>query len=247
MRGLLIVAFMLIVTASAFCQLSTGTITGTVKDPSGALIPGVQVTIVQTDTNFVTNALTAEDGRYRVPSLLPGPYRITFELPGFKKLVREGVQLRVGDVLPVDGALELGEVNDQVEVTAQATMLQTETSSAGTITEGDTLYSMPLYQKNTATALSLVPAVVASQSVNYRLSTYNVAGQRSSATAMFEDGTFGIDPQASSTSIRPVGNSVEEVKVLTSSFSAEYGHTAGGVMEVVNKSGTDLYHGSVTS
>ncbi len=237
----------LMLSESAFCQLNSGTITGAVKDPSGALIPGVQVTVVQAETNFVTNALTGEDGRYRVPSLLPGPYRITFELPGFKRFVREGVQLRVGDVLPVDVTLEIGELSDQIEVSAQATMLQTETSSAGTLTEGDTLYNMPLYQRNVATALSLVPAVVAIQGVNYRISTYNIAGQRSSATAVFEDGTFGVDPQASSTSIRSVGNSVEEVKVLTSTLSAEYGHTAGGVMEVVKKSGTNSFHGSVTA
>ncbi len=248
LTNILSAVLMLMFVASAFCQVNTGTITGAVKDPSGALIPGVQVTVLHTQTNFVTNALTGEDGRYRVPSLLPGPYRITFELPGFKQLVRDGVELHVSDVVPVDATLELGELSDKVEVTAQATILQTETSSTGTITEGDTLYKMPLFQHQVTTSLSLMPGVVGSGSgVNYQISTYNISGQRSSTTALFEDGTLGIDPQTSNNNLKPIENSVAEVKVLTSTLSAEYGHTAGGVMEVVKKSGTNAYHGSISA
>src|SRR5437899_729670 len=92
----------------ASAQVGSSTITGRVTDPSGAVVPKVSVSIVQTDTNFTFTAVTNEDGLFRVPSLQPGAYRITFEGAGFKKVVREGVDLRAGDVLAVDTALQVG-------------------------------------------------------------------------------------------------------------------------------------------
>src|ERR1035437_8296065 len=109
-------------------QIGISTLTGRVTDPSGAVVTGVNVTIVNTDTNFQFPATTNQDGLYRVPSLAPGPYRLTFEAAGFKKLVRQDITLRTGDVMAVDISLALGNVSDSVEVTGAAPVLETETS-----------------------------------------------------------------------------------------------------------------------
>src|ERR1035437_773459 len=109
-ESLLLSVVFLATAAVAYSQISTGTITGTIIDPSGAAIPGVQVTIVQTETNFESRATANSEGIYRVQSLLPGTYRITFEAAGFKRMVLDGTILRVGDVIPVNATLEVGRV-----------------------------------------------------------------------------------------------------------------------------------------
>ena len=229
----------------AFCQTTTGTITGTITDPSGAAIPNVRVTVVQTETNFESKATTNSEGLYRVPALIPGTYRVTFEADGFKRTVQDGLMLRVGDVLPVNGSLQLGQLTDSVEVSAQSTLLETETSVAGTVTEGDTLYRVPLYQRYVLNSLDLVPGMTMNgYAYGGSLGGFNVAGQRSTGTAVFSDGMLGNDPLSSTgTDIKPVENSVEEVKVLTGTLPAEYGHSTGGIVTVVNKSGTNSFHG----
>ena len=230
----------------SFGQMNTGTITGTVTDPQGASIANVKVTAVATETNFETVVATNAEGLYRVQSLQPGPYRLTFEAAGFKRVVQSGLDLRSGDVLPVNVKMEIGQLTDSVQVSAQGTLLETETSAAGSLTEGDTLYKMPLYQRYVLNALNLNPGMTQNgYSYGGSLGGFNIAGQRSTGTAVFEDGVFGNDPQSSSgTDIKPVENSVDEVKVLTGTLPAEYGHTTGGVVSVVKKGGTNSLHGT---
>ena len=228
-----------------FGQMNTGTITGTVTDPQGAAIPNVKVTVVQPDTNFESRSVTNSEGIYRVQSLQPGLYRLTFESPGFKRMVQSGLDLRSGDVLPVNPRMEIGQLTDSIQISAQGTLLETETSASGSLTEGETLYKMPLYQRYVLNALNLNPGMTMNgYSYGGSLGGFNVAGQRSTGTAVFEDGVFGNDPQSSTgTDIKPVENSVDEVKVLTGTLPAEYGHTTGGVVSVVKKGGTNSLHG----
>ena len=101
---------------AAFAQIGTSTITGRVTDASSSVIPGVNVTIVQKGTNFTSAVVTNNEGIYRVLSLQPGEYTVTFELTGFKKVVREGVELRTGDTLAVDVTLQVGQVSESIEV-----------------------------------------------------------------------------------------------------------------------------------
>src|SRR3954447_24567363 len=229
-------------------QVSTGTITGTVIDPQGAAIAGVKVLAVETSTNFQARSESNSDGLYRIESLQPGTYDVSFESTGFKGLVKKGLQLRVGDVLAVDGALQLGQVSEQIQVTSAATLLETETSSTSTVTEGETLYKMPLYQRYVLNTLNLNPGVTMNgYAYGGSLGGFNVAGQRSTGTTVFEDGVFGNDPILSTgTDIKPVENSVEEVQVVTGTLPAEYGHTTGGVVTVAKKSGTNEFHGTAS-
>ncbi|MCW5982397.1 MAG: TonB-dependent receptor [Bryobacteraceae bacterium] len=228
----------------AFGQIGTSTITGRVVDPTGAVIPGVSVTVVQLATNFTFTATTNDEGLYRVQSLRPGAYRVTFESAGFKKGVREGVELRTGDTLAVDMSLEVGAVTELLEVTGRTQLLETETSATGTVVSGTILYDMPLYQRYINSTLNLVPGMTTGgYAYGGSLGAYHLAGQRSGAIGIFEDGVNANDQLGGTETIKPIQNSVAEVKVLTTAVPAEFGHSAGGVISVVKKSGTNDFHG----
>ena len=132
--------------------------------------------------------------------------------------------------------------------TTFGTLLETENSALGTVTEGQTLYSMPLNQRYVLNSLDLAPGVqMNGYAYGGSLGGFNVAGQRSTGTAVFSDGILGNDPLASTgTDIKPIENSVDEVKVLTGTLPAEYGHSTGGVVTVVNKSGNNSFHGMLS-
>jgi len=239
-------AALLIFALGLGAQVDSATMTGTVIDPSGAPIAGVKVSVRETSTNFESHTETNSDGLYRVQALQPGTYDVSFEAPGFKHLVQSGLLLKVGDVLPVDVKLSIGQLTEQVEVTTHGTLLETETSSTNTVTEGETLYKMPLYQRYVLNTLNLSPGVTMNgYAYGGSLGGFNIAGQRSTGTTVFEDGVFGNDPQSSTgTDIKPVENSVDEVQVVTGTLPAEYGHTTGGVITVAKKSGSNEYHGT---
>ena len=243
-RSLLRLCVLVIVCAiAAAAQIGTATITGRVTDPSGAVIPGVEVVVVNVETNFQFTAKTNSEGLYRVQSLQPGPYRLTFQASGFKQLVRQDITLRTGDVLAVDIRLEVGNVAESVEVTGAAPLLETETSSVGSVLEGKTLYSLPMYQRFVMGAVLFIPGVSAGTTYGSSLSGFNVAGQRSTAMGAVEDGTSVNDPGSGSAGIKTVQNSVAEVKVLTTVLPAEYGHSGGGMVTIVKKTGTNEWHG----
>src|SRR5262245_47158712 len=115
--------------SAGFAQIGTSTITGRVVDASGAIVPNVAITILQKTTNFTFQAVTNEDGIYRVLSLQPGGYRITFEAGGFKKSVRDDIELRTGDTMAVDITMQVGQVSESVEVSGSTQLLETETSA----------------------------------------------------------------------------------------------------------------------
>ena len=189
-------------------------------------------------------AKTNTEGLYRVPSLQPGPYRITFQSTGFKQFVRDGVMLRTGDVLPVDATLAIGAVTESIAVAGTAALLETQTSSSGSVVEGHTLSELPMYQRFVDATSMFIPGVsVGTTSGSGTVNGYNMAGQRSTAIGTFEDGISVNSPSADANSLRTVQNSVAEVKVLTTALPAEYGHSGGGVVSIVKKTGTNELHG----
>jgi hypothetical protein len=236
----------LVCNTAAFGQIGTSTITGRVTDASGAVVPNVSVAVVNTGTNFQFTASTNADGLFRVQSLQPGPYRVTFEAAGFKRLIRDAVDLRASDTRPVDAILEVGAVSESVEVKANSQLLETETSSSGALVIGSMYYKLPIYQRSVQFTLTVTPGLQLGNygsAANGSTTPFNVAGARSSELGVFEDGVLGMNPNGNSNSVRTVENAVAEVKVLTSTLPAEYGHTAGGVISVVKKSGTNEFHG----
>ena len=229
---------------AAFAQIGTSTITGRVTDSSDAVAPNVAVSVVQKSTNFTSAASTNSDGIFRVPSLQPGSYRVTFEAAGFKKAVRDDVELRTGDTLAVDMVMQVGAMTESIEVTGTGQLLQTETSSTGTVMSGSTLYDLPLYQRYVNATLNLVPGMTsAGFAYGGDLGSYHLAGQRNGAIGIFEDGVNGNDQGGGTGTIKPLQNSVAEVNVISTLPPAEYGHSAGGVISVVKKSGTNELHG----
>ena len=239
-----VLALMVVFASTSLAQIGTSTLTGRVTDPSGSVVPNVTITVTQEETNFTFPATSNNEGLYRVLSLQPGKYKIVFELQGFKKLVRDNVDLRVGDTLAVDAQLQVGEIGESIEVTGQTQLLETETSASGAVVEGEFLYKMPLYQRYINSTLNIIPGM-SSGGFAYGgdLGSYHLAGQRNGSIGIFEDGVVGNDQLSGTGTIKPIQNSTEEVKVLTTALPAEYGHSAGGVINVVKKTGTNEWHG----
>src|SRR5688572_5178206 len=115
--------------STASGQTGRGTIVGTVRDPAGAVVPAVSLRVTQVGTGFTHSAVTNQEGLYRVPYLNPGMYELTFEAPGFKRLLRSNIEVRAAETPRVDVALEVGQVVESIEVSAQAALLETETSA----------------------------------------------------------------------------------------------------------------------
>jgi hypothetical protein len=224
-------------------QMGTATITGRVSDSTGAVLPGVAVTIVETETNFTSTARTNDEGIFRVPSLRPGSYRITLEAQGFKRTVRS-TDLNSGETLPVDTVLEVGQVTESIEVTGRPQLLETETSATGSVVEGKLIYDLPIFQRWINSTFQLVPGISQGGFAwGGSLGGFHVAGQRASAIGFFEDGVVGQDQVGGMDNINPVLNAVQEIKVLTTALPAEYGHSGGGVISTVKKGGTNTLHG----
>src|SRR5439155_442011 len=184
-RCLMALCALLTITASASAQIGSATITGRVTDATGSTVPNVQISITQVGTNFQYTGVTNQDGLYRVPSLQPGPYRVTFKASGFKTLVRDNIDLRTGDTLAVDANLEVGTVSESVEVSASATLLETETSAAGALVECDVLHKLPLYQRYVNLTLNLVPGLtMGGYGYGGDFGAYHIAGQRNSTIGL---------------------------------------------------------------
>jgi hypothetical protein len=171
-------------------------------------------------------------------------YRITFESQGFKKAVRDSVELTTGNTLAVDMSMQVGSVSESVEVSGSAQLLETETSATGTVVAGSVLYDLPLYQRFVNSTMNITPGMTTGgYAYGGSLGAYHLAGQRAGAIGIFEDGVNGNDQQGGTETIKPIQNAIAEVKVITTVPPAEYGHSAGGVINAVKKTGTNEFHG----
>src|SRR5437016_1680433 len=143
----LLVTFLLVAFAAYGQTTGAATIVGTVSDSTGALVPGAKVTVVNMETGFTFDGRTNNEGYYYVPYLRPGIYNITIEAQGFKKYVREGIELRTNDQPRIDVKLDVGSLAEAVEVKAETPLLETETAVTGGIMEGGTVVKIPIMQK----------------------------------------------------------------------------------------------------
>ncbi len=221
----------------------TGTLVGTVVDTSGAVVVGAKVTIVNPANAFTSAVVTNGEGGYYLPYLGPATYRLTVELAGFKKYVREGVAIRTGEIPRIDIEMQLGGVTETVQVTGGAPLLDTETSASGLVLSGETLVAIPVSQKRPVRMMYYYPGT---NSIN----GYHVLGQRSRAIGYQVDGVNGKEPGIGNIGgpneqVSPTQDAFEEVKIHTTGMPAEYGHSAGGLMSMVMKSGTNNLHGAI--
>src|SRR5438094_1742217 len=250
-----IVALIALGTCLSFAQSSTATILGVVRDTSGALIPGVSITVKHTESGRTRTIVSSERGGYNVPLLPVGAYEITTTMPGFKQQVRTGINLVVGQEAVVDLTLEVGANSEQVTVTEEAPLVNMTTSStSGVITEQQ-VKELPLNGRSFDQLIALNAGVSNATSNTLNGATWNmfsVAGKRPETNRFIINGIDWVGPSSTGQFITPYGVSgqllgveaVREFNVLGDTYGAEYGKRAGGQISIVSTSGTNQLHGS---
>ena len=229
----------------------TSRLTGRVGDPSEAPVPGASVTATQTGTNQERSTQTSSSGNYELSNLPPGEYSIKVEAHGFKPTIEQGIRLQVDQTLELNLSLQIGEVSEQVVVEAQSPLLDTESHSVSQTIQGTQVVNLPMLGRNAYSLGSLVPGVRVSRGMNDlpvdQISTASVSinGAPGNANEFLLDGAPNTGAAQNQPIIYPNADSVQEFRVETNNFSAEYGRAAGGIFNVVTKSGTNDLHGDV--
>lgn len=234
--------------AAALAQGVTGSILGTVSDPSGARVAGATVNATNTLTGESRTATTNELGDYLFPVLPVGQYRIEVELQGFKKFVREGIGLSVNRNARVDAVLEIGRVTEEVRVVGDAPLVDTHEVQVGGLVDSRRVNELPLNGRNVYDLVSILPGVTSASTPSVMDNGGNylrVNGSRTRHSTFLLDGNFNNDLWRNSGNEAPNPDAVEEFRLLTSNFSAEYGRSPGAVINVVTRSGANSYHGAL--
>jgi hypothetical protein len=233
---------------AAVAQTSSGTINGTVLDSSGALIPGAQVRLLGSQTGDLVRELTTDtDGTFAAPLLRPSIYTVEVTAQGFKKLVRSGIALGVDDKLDLRLQLEIGSATESIQVTATAELLEERSNTVGQTVQEKNIQQLPLNGRNYLQLGTLTAGAV--PNTRSRDRSFSAYGNRGLQNAFLLDGARnqnymrGLDNRARD-AMRPSLEAISEFKVQTSNYSAEYGASAGAVVNVVTKSGTNTIHGS---
>jgi hypothetical protein len=227
------------------------TITGDVRDPAGAVIPNAKVRIVNQQSGAAQSTISNDTGSFRAASLSPGDYRVEVEVTGFQKLVRGPLTLEVGQVLALDLVLQVGASNNTVNVTEAAPLVESQTSSQGQVVNREMLSGLPLPNRAASSLAALAPGVVMIDSgvgtaENYPV--FSVAGGRARNQSFTLDGgnvsnAVGLTRPQQLTTL-PV-DAMQEFKVVANNYSAEYGHSTGGIVAMSTRAGTNQFHGSL--
>ncbi len=233
-------------------QVDTGTILGTVTDATGAVIPGAKVTIRNEGTSFTQSTTTSASGTYVFTPLRIGTYTVEVEKEGFKRQRRAGLELNIQQQLVADVALSVGEVSSEVEVTAAAPVLQTESGSVGQVVGSQEINDLPLNGRNYTFLARLVPGATVGQPEGRGLNAngwFTANGTRPAQNNYMLDGidnnTNDVDfLSGAAYVVKPPIDAIGEFKLQTNSFSAEFGRAGGAVLNATLKSGTNEIHGS---
>ena len=256
----MMLALVMLTSVRVYAQVSGATLTGTVSDASGAVIPNGQITIKNRATGEVREATTNSTGFYSTPNLLPGSYEVSVSAPGFSTQIQSGITLTVGAQQVLNIQMKVGQVSQNIEVTTEAPVVQLANATISGNVNQTTVVELPLNGRDWTQLATLQPGVIALSSIqastaandranrgygaqlsisgtrpasnNYRIDGINVNDYTGSGPGSVEGATLGVD-------------AVEEFSVLTSNYSAEYGRTSGGVINSVTKSGTNQFHGDV--
>ncbi|MDQ2921871.1 MAG: TonB-dependent receptor [Acidobacteriota bacterium] len=240
--------------AVAICVFSVGaaaqgfraTITGRATDESGAIVPNAKITVTNVGTNESRTVQSSETGDYTVPQLAPGEYTLIAEMPGFKKTVQRLV-LETGQQLRIDVVLKVGAISEEVEVTGTAPLVSSEDAALGYVVDQKKIVELPLNGRDYLQLAQLQPNVFApaqNSTLGFR-GGFNVAGNSEIANNYIKDGIDNNDETTNQPLHRPILDAVREFKVLTGTYSADYGRQAGGQVIVTTKSGTNQFHGSL--
>lgn len=230
-----------------------GSIAGTVADGTGARIVGARVTVGNESTGERRAIVSGADGEFRFPNLIPGVYKIDVEQVGFKRYVRDGITVAVEAVVRIDVAMQVGDVTQEIEVSAAAPLLQTENASLSQVVGTRSVEELPLNGRNVLNLVNLAPGVVPQGSSDGNLTgknvfsagNYQIGGGTANQSVTLFDGVPVNITYGNVTALVPSPDAVSEFRVQTNNNSAEYGRYTGGVVNIASKSGGNQFHGGV--
>jgi hypothetical protein len=242
----------LLVSASAFAQSTTATILGYVRDGSGAAVVGAPINVVNTETNVTRAAKSDSEGAYQVLFLPIGTYRVEVSAPGFKKFERTGIVLDVNRNARIDAVLEVGQLTESVEVQAEAPLVETKVPVLGLTVTNQEIETLPLVDRDIYSLLSLTAGVDSTSEASDNFGApMRVTLVNGSAFSHIGSVNYTLDGGSNMNGLRNTGNvapnpdAIEQFRVMTNSFSAEYGRFSGGAIDIITKSGTNKFHGSL--
>src|SRR5271165_1728322 len=247
---LLLVSSLSIASPSAYAQSTGGRVRGTVTDPSGSAVVGATVTLINTATNVTRDTTSGSSGEYQFLEVSIGTYEVDVTQTGFKKFARKDVGVDLNQVVGVDIVLQVGGAKETVEVTGQPPVVDTSTTQLGAIVNERASTQLPLNERDVYQLLQLQPGVQSQLGNDTfygsdRPGVVTVNGGRGRSNNYSVNGGDGNDLFANLPAIQPSPDTIEEFRVITNSFDAEYGRNSGSVVNVVTKSGTNELHGSV--
>lgn len=241
-RGLVSILLLCgLVAGGAYAQTSTGSISGTITDPNGAVVPGAKIEATESATGRVYRTTATDAGLYVLPTLPVGGYSLSVEHQGFRKNVQTGIEVRVALRLTIDVGLEVGDVQQSVEVKAEVPLLETTTAERGQNVSPQFLSSLPLFNGTLRSAEGFVgymPGVNSGAELS-------INGSGGRAREVEIDGASLTIPESGGTVFNfPGFEAFNEFKLITSTYNAEYGRLGGGLEAMVTKSGTNTVHGA---
>src|SRR5262245_39612151 len=243
-----LIAILFVFVCTTVWAQSTAQMSGVVKDQSGAVLPGVEVTATQTDTGLARNTVTNETGSYVLPNLPVGPYRLEATLPGFRTYLQTGIVLQVGSNPAINPVLEVGQVAETVEVQADAALVETRSTAVGQVIDNTRVLEMPLNGRQVTELIILSGAAVGGQALiaagrNYPTQSISVGGGLNNGLLYLLDGGTHNDPYNNLNMPLPFPDALQEFKVETSALPAQYGQHSSAAVNAVTKSGTNVVHG----
>jgi Carboxypeptidase regulatory-like domain/TonB dependent receptor-like, beta-barrel/TonB-dependent Receptor Plug Domain len=234
-----------IFTTQLAAQSERARIVGTVKDAQGAVVPGAMVTVTNTGTGVETKTATDTNGAFQALELPIGSYKVKVQHEGFSTVETIAYTLEINQVQRIDVTLKVGAKNETVEVTGDAAQVEVTNPTLGASITSRPIVDLPLNGRNVLDLALLEPGVTPHNNDDGGAGTYNIAGSRADSVTFLLDG--GVDNNLLSNGVVYVPNpdAVQEFRILTSNYTAEYGRNAGGIVSVVPKSGTNSIHGSI--
>src|SRR5438270_1012523 len=246
------VAFLFcMLTCSVGMAQSSAQVSGAMKDQTGALLPGTEVTMTQTETGLKRTTVTDETGSYSLPNLSIGPYRLEASLPGFRMHVQTGIVLQVNSNPVINIVLQVGQISDEVEVQANAALVETRSTAVGQVMENVRILELPLNGRQVTDLIVLSGAAVGggaqatgtvTSGRNYPTDSISVGGGMNNGLVYILDGGTHNDPYNNLNLPLPFPDALQEFKVETSALPAQYGHHSSAAVNGVTKSGTNDFH-----